>query len=58
MQEASSGSDFHRPHHLARGGIIVSHMPRDEKELGRMLVTHEGILSLVKTPGGMGNDPA
>ncbi len=55
---ASSGSDFHRPHHLARGGIIVSHMPRDEKELGRMLVTHEGILSLVKTPGGMGNDPA
>ena len=53
-----SGSDFHRPHHLARGGLVLSRLPRDEKELAQMLLHARGVLRLVRTPGGAGNDPA
>ena len=30
----TSGSDFHCVHHLARGGIEMETLPKDEKELG------------------------
>ncbi len=53
---ATSGSDFHRPHHLARGGMIFSRMPRDEKDLGQMLIKQDELIAMVRSPGGMSND--
>ena len=46
-----SGSDFHRVHHLARGGVVLPRIPEDEKDFIAMIQNHE-IIRLVRTRGG------
>lgn len=50
-----SGSDFHRWHHLARGGVVLPRLPEDGKDFARMLRGGE-VIRLVRTRGGV--DPS
>ena len=43
-----SGSDFHQPHHLARGGVILPRLPEDGKDFAAMLRAGE-VTRLVRT---------
>ncbi len=45
----SSGSDFHREHHCARGGLLLERLPRDEKDFAAMLLKGDGIVSLLRS---------